>query len=134
MQAKSDGARWAGQNADVVRVLIGKTTKEFGDLHGEANNIFQVLDDAHQELTQLQRSTKSLVSEAIGKGYRVFDNGDTSVPVIEYVGPGEPPKGVPGKELQHYADQITASSEKWARTRMRTRRSPRRSRRTRRTW
>ncbi|MFF2252722.1 hypothetical protein [Streptomyces sp. NPDC058142] len=109
MQAKSDGARWAGQNADAVRVLIGKTTKEFEDLHGEANSIFQVLDDAHQELTQLQRSTKSLVSEAIGKGYRVFDNGDTSVSVIEYVGPGEPPKGVPEKELQHYADQITAN-------------------------
>ncbi|MFB6671800.1 hypothetical protein ACFCWG_05230 [Streptomyces sp. NPDC056390] len=47
-----------------MRVLIGKTTKELEDLHGAANSIFQVLDDAHQELTQLQRSTKTLVSEA----------------------------------------------------------------------
>ncbi|PAZ14873.1 hypothetical protein CLM62_16780 [Streptomyces sp. SA15] len=107
--AKSESARWAGVNATVTREFVKKTTKEFADLHSEGNSVFQVLDDAQQELAELQRKVRTLVAEAEKKRYVITDNGDTTVTVVEYVGPGEPPKDGAQEEAQRYADQITAS-------------------------
>jgi hypothetical protein len=80
MQAKADRARWAGVNATVTREFIGKTAKEIGDLHAEANSIYQVLDDGHTELVALQKQLRQAVDgDAAGLGVRVEDNGDGTV-------------------------------------------------------
>ncbi|MER7678241.1 hypothetical protein [Streptomyces sp. NPDC096934] len=80
MQAKSDAARWAGVNATVTREFVAKTAKETADLHTEANSIYQVLDDAHTELTSLQKQIRTAVqADAPGLGIRVEDIGDGKV-------------------------------------------------------
>ncbi|MFD5159068.1 hypothetical protein ACFWMJ_13470 [Streptomyces hawaiiensis] len=111
MKAKSDSARWAGANATVTRGFVDKTTKEFADLHTEANSIYQVLDDAHRELSTLQNALKGLVDEARTKNYTITDNGDTTVTVSEYVPPGQTPTEKEGGRAQQrrqaIADQIS---------------------------
>ncbi|WP_255954434.1 hypothetical protein [Streptomyces odontomachi] len=109
MQAKSESARWAGVNATVTQGFIKKTAKEIGDLHTEAKSIFQVLDDAHQELVKLQRSTRHLVSEAQGKGFVITDEGDSTVSVADHVAPGEPAKPEQLEKAKHYANQISSN-------------------------
>lgn len=104
LKKKSDTAHWQGVNATVTRQFVDKTAKEIGDLHEEANSIFQVLDDAHRELTALQKSVKSLTSEAEAKGYIVRDNGDGTVSVDLRSDAGDDDKL---KDRQHYADLIT---------------------------
>lgn len=80
MKAKSDHARWAGLNATVTRGFVTKTTKEFADLHTEANSIFQVLEDGHTELTALQKQLQTAVeTDARSLGVRVDDIGDGKV-------------------------------------------------------
>lgn len=110
LKKKSDRARWEGVNAGVTREFVNKTTKEFADLHTEANSIFQVLDDAHRELEALQKSVRTLTAEAKDKGYTVQDNGDGTVSVG--VRPESGTDAKDGKddtkeERQHYADSIT---------------------------
>ncbi len=82
MKAKSDKARWAGVNASVTRDFVNKTTKEIADLHTEANSIYQVLDDAHTELTSLQKQVKAAQAEAQKWGIRVDDYGDGTVSCV----------------------------------------------------
>ncbi|MFF4233946.1 hypothetical protein [Streptomyces sp. NPDC001820] len=80
MQAKSDQARWAGLNATVTRGFVTKTTKEFADLHTEANSIYRVLEDAHTEFTALQKQLKTAVEiDAKNLGVRVDDIGGGKV-------------------------------------------------------
>lgn len=80
MQAKSDRARWAGLNATVTRGFVTKTTKEFADLHTEANSIYQVLEDAHTELTALHKQLKTAAeTDAKTLGVRVDDIGGGKV-------------------------------------------------------
>lgn len=80
MQAKSDAARWAGQNATVTRGFVTKTAKEIADLRTEANSIYHVLDDAHTELDSLQKKIKTAVQvDASNLGIRVDDIGDGQV-------------------------------------------------------
>ncbi|MFJ2966121.1 hypothetical protein ACIPIC_27935 [Streptomyces collinus] len=80
MRAKSEKARWAGANATVTRGFVTKTTKEISDLHAEANSIYQVLNDAHKELTSLQAQIKTAVqADAPTLGVRVEDIGDGKV-------------------------------------------------------
>ncbi|MFF6815885.1 hypothetical protein ACFZAG_39515 [Streptomyces sp. NPDC012403] len=110
LKKKSDRARWEGVNAGVTRGFVDKTAKEFADLHTEANSIFQVLDDAHRELEALQKSVRTLTTEAKGKGYTVQDNGDGTVSVGV-----QPQSGADAKDgkddtkqdRQRYADSIT---------------------------
>ncbi|MFE5599344.1 hypothetical protein ACFQ8O_09150 [Streptomyces coelicoflavus] len=80
MQAKSDTARWAGVNATVTRGFVTKTTKEIADLHTEAASIHQVLDDAHTELSSLQKQVRTAVRvDAVKLGVRVEDIGGGKV-------------------------------------------------------
>ncbi|MEU1791647.1 hypothetical protein ABZ553_38395 [Streptomyces sparsogenes] len=76
---KSEGARWAGLNATVTREFVGRTAKEFEDLHKEASSIWSVLDDAHSQLTELQSSVRSTVAQAADAGFKLSDNADGTV-------------------------------------------------------
>lgn len=64
---KSDAARWQGVNAAVTREFVGKTAKEFSDLHREAESVANILTDAHAELSRYQRQAQAL-TEAASKG------------------------------------------------------------------
>ncbi|OMI40277.1 hypothetical protein [Streptomyces sparsogenes] len=61
---KSDAARWQGVNAGVTKEFVRSTAKEFLDLHAEAQSIYNVLQDAHTELTGIQKRAKALTEEA----------------------------------------------------------------------
>ncbi|GAA3490298.1 hypothetical protein [Streptomyces cremeus] len=56
----SERARWDGVNATVTRDFIRRTTKEFADACTEATSIAHVLEDAHQELTKLQKAVRHI--------------------------------------------------------------------------
>jgi hypothetical protein len=86
---KSQGARWAGLNADVTREFVGKTAKEFADLHKEASSIWSVLDDAHSQLTEIQSSVRSTVAQAQEAGLRLSDNDDGTVRFFHPHTPGD---------------------------------------------
>ncbi|CAM5363708.1 hypothetical protein [Streptomyces atroolivaceus] len=60
----SDGAQWAGENASVTKEFVRKTAKEVADLHLEATSVSAVLEDAHAELTQIQKKARNLSAEA----------------------------------------------------------------------
>ncbi|WP_431772812.1 hypothetical protein [Streptomyces cucumeris] len=62
--AKSDMARWAGINAGVTKDFVRSTAKEFLDLHAEAESIYNILEDAHTELSSIQKQAKSLTDKA----------------------------------------------------------------------
>ncbi|MGI5351996.1 hypothetical protein ACQEU8_27970 [Streptomyces sp. CA-250714] len=64
LQAKANAAAWKGANATVTKKFVTATAKEIGDLHAEAKSIHAVLDDAHTELSRLQKLAKALTSEA----------------------------------------------------------------------
>ncbi|GHH88013.1 hypothetical protein GCM10018793_66000 [Streptomyces sulfonofaciens] len=108
LRAKSESARWAGVNATVTRDFIRKTAKEIGDLHTEAGSIHRLLDDAHRELAELQRSVRALVSDAREQGFVVTDAHHCTVVVAEHTAPGEPPKEGGQEKAQHFADQISS--------------------------
>ncbi|MFD3518305.1 hypothetical protein [Streptomyces sp. NPDC058657] len=57
---KSERARWAGVNAVVTRDFIRRATKEFADAQAQAASIARVLQDAHLELTKLQKEVRHL--------------------------------------------------------------------------
>ncbi|MFF4572386.1 hypothetical protein [Streptomyces sp. NPDC001410] len=81
--AKSEGARWAGANSDVTRQFVKKTAKEFRDAHAEASSIYQLLDDACNEIVELQKKLNTaLHTEAPQLGLRVTDTGDGNVHVF----------------------------------------------------
>lgn len=89
LQKKSEGARWAGLNADVTREFVGKTAKEFADLHKEASGIWSVLEDAHSQLTEIQSGVKSIVAQAQDDGLRLSDNFDGTVRFLYPHTPGD---------------------------------------------
>ncbi|MFB6874602.1 hypothetical protein [Streptomyces sp. NPDC056323] len=60
----SDGADWAGLNAAVTKDFVRKTAKEVADLHLEAQSIVAVLQDAHGELTHVQKRAREVSAEA----------------------------------------------------------------------
>ncbi|MFF0744052.1 hypothetical protein ACFYVL_27015 [Streptomyces sp. NPDC004111] len=60
----SDGAKWAGLNATVTQEFVRRTAKEFTDLHTEATSIAKLLEDAYDELSQVQKQAKQLSAEA----------------------------------------------------------------------
>lgn len=80
MLAKSDSARWSGNNAQVTRGFVTKTAKEFTDAHAEADSIWRLLNDAHLELVKIQKSMKTAVEvDAPNLGVRIEDVGDGAV-------------------------------------------------------
>ncbi|AVZ77511.1 hypothetical protein SLUN_17535 [Streptomyces lunaelactis] len=80
MVAKSESARWAGENATVTREFVKKTAKQFADAHAEAKSIWTLLDDAHAELVAIQKSMKTAVDvDAPNLGVRIEDIGGGAV-------------------------------------------------------
>ncbi|MFC4607407.1 hypothetical protein ACFO9E_06205 [Streptomyces maoxianensis] len=80
MYAKSESARWAGDNANVTREFVRKTKKEFADAHAQAETIWTLLDDAHRELVEIQKKMKTVVEvDAVSLGVKIEDIGDGSV-------------------------------------------------------
>ncbi|MER7790712.1 hypothetical protein [Streptomyces sp. NPDC097640] len=76
---KSEGARWAGLNATVTHEFVKKTVKEFEDLHKEASSIYAILNDAYDQLAEIQDTVKGIVIGAEVYGYKVSDNSDGTV-------------------------------------------------------
>ncbi|WP_328659560.1 DUF6571 family protein [Streptomyces sp. NBC_00334] len=107
LKRKSDHARWEGVNAGVTRDFVNATADEFTDLHVEANAVYKVLEDAHQELEALQASVRTLTAEAEDRGYVVHDNGDGTASVHIPVAPGLPRDDKDREERQRYASAIT---------------------------
>ncbi|MFB6714518.1 hypothetical protein [Streptomyces sp. NPDC056358] len=108
MKAKADKARWEGVNAGVTRDFVGKTVKEFADLHTEAQSIFSVLDDAHTELKGIQQQARSVTAEAKEKGFSVTGRKDGTVVIADALicevdGPGQRKRDM----MQWYADMLT---------------------------
>ncbi|WP_327375912.1 hypothetical protein OG393_19315 [Streptomyces sp. NBC_01216] len=108
MKAKADKARWEGVNAGVTRDFVGKTVKEFADLHVEAQSIFSVLDDAHTELKSIQQHARSVTAEAKEKGFSVTGREDGTVVIADALicevdGPGQRKRDM----MQWYADTLT---------------------------
>lgn len=90
MRKKSEAAAWEGVNAQVTRNFVRKTAKELEDLHKEARSIWSVLDDAHNDLTVVQRKARRITREAAKDGLHVQDNKDGTVDVIDsQCAPGE---------------------------------------------
>ncbi|MDX3224761.1 hypothetical protein [Streptomyces sp. ME19-01-6] len=84
---KSEGARWAGLNADVTRTFVKKTAKEFADLHKEAHSVWSILDDAHSQLTEIQSTIRSAVAQAQEIKLQVADNYDGTVKFVYPLAP-----------------------------------------------
>ncbi|WP_330331078.1 hypothetical protein OHS33_16000 [Streptomyces sp. NBC_00536] len=108
VKAKAEKARWEGINAGVTRDFVGKTVKEFEDLHTEAQSIFSVLDDAHAELQGIQQQARSVTAEAKEKGFSVTGRADGSVVIAdalicEVEGPGQRKRDM----MRWYADTLT---------------------------
>ncbi|WP_411074496.1 hypothetical protein [Streptomyces sp. cmx-4-7] len=108
MKAKADKARWDGVNASVTRAFVGKTVKEFADLHKEAQSVFSVLDDALTELRGLQQQARGVSAEAKQKGFSVTGHKNGSIVIADALicevdGPGQKKRDM----MQWYADTLT---------------------------
>ncbi|MFI6724721.1 hypothetical protein NRF20_11205 [Streptomyces sp. R-74717] len=112
----SDAARWAGTNAGVTKDFVRKAAKEFDDLCREAKSITSILDDAHSELTVIQKRAGEIAAEARrgdptrmppDSGLVVTDPGDGTVRVIEAVCTAEGPTQRTRDLMQWYADTLT---------------------------
>ncbi|WP_031507922.1 hypothetical protein [Streptomyces megasporus] len=114
---KSEKARWEGVDATVTREFVRKTTKEFDDLHLEAQSIHSVLADAHTELSHIQKRAMDLTDEARrGEPNRspepdppllVMDGGDGTVKVMEAVCDAKGPSQRIKDRMRWYADTLT---------------------------
>ncbi|MFF0445992.1 hypothetical protein ACFYT4_06175 [Streptomyces sp. NPDC004609] len=61
MKAKSDTARWQGENAGVTRPFVDKTTKEFRDAVTEATSVRNILRDGHTALKSARDELRRIV-------------------------------------------------------------------------
>ncbi|NUK36980.1 hypothetical protein HRW16_33525 [Streptomyces lunaelactis] len=115
--AKSDAAKWKGVNATVTKDFVRSTAKEFLDLHAEAESIYNVLRDAHDELTQIQKQAKALTDEARrgaperspepDPGLLVTDGGNGTVKVMEAMCDAKGTSQRTKDMMQWYADALT---------------------------
>jgi hypothetical protein len=113
---KAEAARWKGVNATVTKEFVGKTAKEFTDLHTEAESIAAILADAHAELTRYQQQAKTLTDSARkgdpgrtppDPGLLVTDGPGGTVRVIEMMCTPEGPDQRTKDRMQWYADTLT---------------------------
>ncbi|WP_327683773.1 DUF6571 family protein [Streptomyces sp. NBC_00467] len=80
MYAKSERARWKGDNATVTRDFVRKTKKEFADAQAQAQTTYELLEDAHTELVGIQKKVKTAVgTDAANLGCRIEDIGGGAV-------------------------------------------------------
>ncbi|QCW79389.1 hypothetical protein EQG64_24850 [Streptomyces sp. S6] len=113
----SDGADWAGLNATVTKGFVRKTVKEVADLQVEAQSIAAVLQDAHEELTHVQKQARKLSAEARkgdpdraagpDPGLLVSDGPHGTVKVIEAFCGVEGTSQRTKDLMQWYADTLT---------------------------
>ncbi|PJE94172.1 hypothetical protein CUT44_28180 [Streptomyces carminius] len=61
MKAKSDAARWEGENATVTRAFVDKTVKEFQDALTQATSVRDILRDGHTTVKAAQGELKRVV-------------------------------------------------------------------------
>ncbi|MFJ6700524.1 hypothetical protein ACIQM4_31375 [Streptomyces sp. NPDC091272] len=87
---KSETARWSGVNAGVTRDFVRRTTKEFADALAEATSIAKVLEDAHLELTRIQRAVRHIREvEGPELGLRLVGLPGAPVPSVDVRKPAE---------------------------------------------
>ncbi|WP_431982801.1 hypothetical protein [Streptomyces qinglanensis] len=79
MNAKARNARWAGLNADAVRPFVRKIAEEVQDLRREAESIWNLMDDAHRELADIQKDMEGEREKAHKLDVHIADNGDGTV-------------------------------------------------------
>ncbi|MBE9498672.1 hypothetical protein IHE61_09195 [Streptomyces sp. GKU 257-1] len=79
MNAKARNARWAGLNADAVRPFVRKIAEEVQDLRREAESIWNLMDDAHRELADIQMDVEGEREKAHKLDVHIADNGDGTV-------------------------------------------------------
>ncbi|MEW2221939.1 hypothetical protein AB0939_22065 [Streptomyces sp. NPDC006990] len=79
MNAKARNARWAGLNADAVRPFVRKIAEEVEDLRREAASIWNLMDDAHRELADIQKDVEAERDKAHKLDVHIADNGDGTV-------------------------------------------------------
>ncbi|WUG01614.1 hypothetical protein OG803_19710 [Streptomyces sp. NBC_00467] len=80
LMTKANSARWAGENATVTRAFVRKTAKQFEDAYAEAKSIWTLLDDAHVELSKLQKNMKVAIDiDAPRLGVKIEDIGGGAV-------------------------------------------------------
>ncbi|WP_432107538.1 hypothetical protein [Streptomyces sp. AA1529] len=79
MNAKARNARWAGLNADAVRPFVRKIAEEVQDLRREAESIWNLMDDAHRELADIQKDVEGEREKAHKLDVHIADNGDGTV-------------------------------------------------------
>ncbi|MER6350026.1 hypothetical protein ACWC10_30405 [Streptomyces sp. NPDC001595] len=116
LSKKAEAARWKGLNATVTKEFVGKTAKEFTDLHTEAVSIANVLTDAHEELTRYQQQARTLTDSARkgdpshnppDPGFLVSDGPGGTVRVMETMCTPEGPDQRTKDRMQWYADTLT---------------------------
>ncbi|GHF45761.1 hypothetical protein GCM10010218_28710 [Streptomyces mashuensis] len=106
LKAKADGAAWAGANATVTKGFVGKTVVEVEDLHHEAESIWRVVQDAHTELTGLQRRAKALTKDAGEDGFVVMEGQGGAIRVTEAVCTVKPTEEKNKEKMQWYAETL----------------------------
>lgn len=117
MLMMADRARWAGVNATVTKDFIRGTAKEIADLHLEAKSIAAVLEDAHGELTRVQKQAVELTAAARrgdphrengpDPGLLVMDGPNGTVKVMEAFCDAEGTSQRTKDLMQWYADALT---------------------------
>ncbi|MFD4831593.1 hypothetical protein ACFWPV_17325 [Streptomyces uncialis] len=117
MLMMADEARWAGVNATVTKDFIRGTAKEIADLHLEARSIAAVLEDAHGELTRVQRQAVELTAAARkgdpnrengpDPGLLVMEGPNGTVKVMEAFCDAEGTSQRTKDLMQWYADALT---------------------------
>ncbi|MBO8195248.1 hypothetical protein ITI46_26890 [Streptomyces oryzae] len=79
MNRKARNAHWEGVNADAVRPFVRKIAEEVEDLRREAESIWNLMDDAHQELADIQKDVEAEKEKAHKLRVHIQDNGDGTV-------------------------------------------------------
>ncbi|MEU7314401.1 hypothetical protein [Streptomyces sp. NPDC007083] len=79
MNAKARNARWEGLNADAVRPFVRKIAEEVEDLRREAESIWNLMDDAHRELADIQKDVEAEREKAHKLDVHIADHGDGTV-------------------------------------------------------
>lgn len=108
MAKHSDAARWEGANSDVTKPFVRKTADEFRAAHTEAQSIWTVLSQAHDDLEWAQTNLKTAVSDAQKRGFVVMDKRDGTVGCEFAICGTTPPKPEEMQAKQTFEDRINS--------------------------
>ncbi|MCC3771074.1 DUF6571 family protein [Streptomyces sp. UNOC14_S4] len=114
MKAKSDAARWRGENAGVTRPFVDKTAKEFQDAVTQATSIRNILRDAHTTLGKAKQDLQKIVDHPPA-GVTIWPDGVVARSVHpDRRGTGNTDPGPSAETLDGVADQIKRALEQAA--------------------